>query len=392
MSENIGDRFFDNLEIETPSGFVKFDGIRKMPKKVNTIKVTLENGKCCEVSENHLFVVCGIGVHVKELEKNKTKLQCDDGNYYTVKDIQKLEKKDYVYDILSVNNEDSSYFADGIAHHNCSFTGSSQTLIRGEILEQLIGEEPSTNGILEDGRYLVWRPPLPNHLYGFGVDVSQGVQADSAVINVFDITTYKITGRLEQSATWYANDADVFELSDKIIEIAPHWNMPFIIVENNALGSVLMKQLHFEESYEHLFYDIRKGEYGINANTATKPLALTYFKEDVESGRMKIRSKQMIKELAFFEEVKEGIFKSRKGRQFHDDHVTSAYWVSYMVKDSWFKDAYEHRLEMMGIKQENIVFKDQREMQTEAIVNAFMNSLNKQDRMQFDFEEELWRE
>lgn len=218
--------------------------------------------------------------------------------------------------------------------HQCSFTGSSHTLIDGDTLERLIGKDPIL--LPEDG-YYIWKRPEQNRLYLFGVDVAKGSNNDYHVINIFDVTHYGTTGRVEQVAMYRKNDIDLFSFVEKIKIIASQWGTPPIIVENNHLGSVVCTEL-FESEYENLFYDYDKGEYGVNANIKTKPLACSYFKQDIEEGRMVINSEILISELGFFEEVRRGVFEARKGNAFNDDTVSASYWVSYCLRSRFFED------------------------------------------------------
>lgn len=327
---DIGDKFLEGVTIETPHGYVPFDGIRKYPK-TEIYKFELESGDHIECSLQHTFVISGEEIEASSLRE---------GDFLETKNgkskITSIEyfKTEEVFDVLGVSNEDSSYFANDIKHHNCSFTGSTHTLIDGDVLERMIGKEPIL--IPEDG-YYIWKRPEQNRLYLFGVDVAKGSNNDYHVINIFDVTYYGTTGRIEQVAMFHKNDIDLFSFIEKIKIIASQWGNPPIIVENNHLGSVVCTEL-FESEYENLFYDYEKGEYGVNANIKTKPLACSYLKQDIEESRMVINSEILVSELGFFEEVRKGVFEARKGNAFHDDTVSSAYWVSYCLRSRFFED------------------------------------------------------
>jgi hypothetical protein len=220
-----------------------------------------------------------------------------------------------------------------------SFTGSTYTLIDGDILSTLHHKEPA---FYPDEGYYIWKRPEKGHLYAIGADTAKGANTDFHVLNIFDVTWFASGGRIEQVAMFRRNDISVFDFTDKIPQIAHDWNDAVLIIENNDLGHAVVHEVYYTHSYENTFYNHEKGEYGINSNKKTKPKALNYFKEDVESGKMIINSEAMIRELTYYEEVRTGIFQARKGREYHDDTVASGYWVSYLLRTPYWIDFYEY--------------------------------------------------
>lgn len=379
----VTDRKIDfNCKIKTKEGNSDFYGIRRI-KDVQTYLVTLENGYNVECTEFHRFNVCGIDLTIRDIIVGEQQLETDIG-CSTVLSIKKNNKQD-VYDILSVKNGESTYYTNGINSHNCSFTGSTITLIDGDIIAGLKTTEPV---FMIDEGYVVWRKPESKRMYAFGVDVGQGTSSDYSVINIFDITDFIINGKYEQVAVYRRNDITVFDFEAQILKLAAVWNDALVIVENNGLGlgSVLVKQLYFEDGYENAYFDAPSGEYGINANKKTKALALTYFKADVEEKRMKIVSKEMATELSYFEEQKDGIFAARKGNNFHDDLVSSAYWISYMLRQPWAEERIQWFLEQIG---KGSINKNNKELQDQNIADAFLSQMFGNN-PQSDFDRELW--
>ncbi len=271
--------------------------------------------------------------------------------------------------------------------HNCSFTGSTATLINGDTLASMKTSEPA---FLEDEGYVIWRKPESKRIYGFGVDVGQGANSDYSTINIYDITDYLVTGKYEQVALYRRNDIAVFDFEQVIFKLGKQWNDALVIIENNGtgLGAVVVKTLYFEHGYENAFFDAEKAEYGINANKKTKALALTFFKSDIEDKRMKIVSKEMATELSYFEEQKDGIFSARKGNNFHDDTVSSGYWVSYMLRQPWAEERIEWFMQQIGKGKIN---KKTDELQDEGIADAFSSGFSLSS-PQSDFDMELWKE
>lgn len=219
--------------------------------------------------------------------------------------------------------------------HSTSFTGSSYTLIDGDKIASIKPLDPVFYP--EDG-YIMWQKPVPRKIYMVTCDVAKGSNNDYHVANVWDVTSWHISGKIEQVAMYRRNDVSIFDFKDKIKQISQQYNKAMAVIENNNLGSVVVQNLYFEDGYENVWFDVDKGDYGINANVKTKPLALSYFKEDVESGKMIIRSAEMLTELSYFEEIRTGIFQARPGRGFFDDTVVSGYWTSYALRSRFWED------------------------------------------------------
>jgi len=219
--------------------------------------------------------------------------------------------------------------------YSCSFSGSTNTLVEGNILSTLKWEEPSYT---PDHGYEIWKQPINGHIYGLGVDVAKGSNSDYSIVNVFDITMFLQTGKYEQVALYRRNDVLLFDFIEKVYNIGKYYNNGVIVVENNQLGDVVCKSLHNDKEYENLFFDYERSEHGINANVKTKPLALSYLKQDIETGNMKINSDEMVKELGYFEESRPGIFAAKNAAGCHDDVISSAYWVSYLLRSRYMDD------------------------------------------------------
>lgn len=249
----------------------------------------------------------------------------------------------------------------------CSFTGSSYTLIEGDILETLKSVDPPFYP--EEGFYM-WKKPAPNRLYLVSCDVAKGANTDFHIANVWDATDWHTKGCYEQVALFRRNDISVFDFKDKIIEICKKYNNAVAIVENNHLGHTVVHNMYFEDGYDNTWYDYDKGEYGVNASVKTKPLALSYFKEDVEKKRMIINSADMITELSYFEEVKTGVFQARQGRSFHDDIVASGYWAAYALRSKYWED----HVQFMLSKNVQVAPLNDEQQSDEEIMNGFVKA------------------
>ena len=87
------------------------------------------------------------------------------------------------------------YLSGDLIHYNCSFIGSTATLIDGEVLKKILAVEPLR---IEDNYNInIYEDPIPGALYVMGVDSSTGVGNDYSTIQVLKIV-YK--DRYEQFA------------------------------------------------------------------------------------------------------------------------------------------------------------------------------------------------
>jgi len=326
----------NDYEIETPHGWCDFSGVRKIAQRELFI-ITLENGMSLKATENHRLFSNGKEIYLGEL-KIGSFIDTKNG-YYKVTSVSREAGLHDVFDVVDIKNKDSTYYTDDIISHNCSFSGSSNTLIDGNVLSAIETHDPTW--VPEEGFY-VWKQPTPKRLYAFGVDVAKGAgnNTDYSVINIFDVTDFASTGTYEQVAIFRRNDMVLFDFIEKIWQIAKMFNNPMIVIENNTTGDVICKVLYNDKEYENLYFDYEKAEHGVNANMKTKPMALNFFKDDVQSKRMHIHSKDMLTELTYYEEITPGVFKARPGGNLHDDTVSSAYWVSYALRSRYFQDDF----------------------------------------------------
>jgi hypothetical protein len=274
-----------------------------------------------------------------------------------------------------------------------SFTGSSMTLIEGDCLAKMKTNEIEP-AYQPDRFYSIWKKYVPGRVYAFGIDTAQGAGSDYSVVMIYDITSYVVNKKYELVAMYRRNDANIFDFTKEVLNLTSKWGEPVIICENNetGLGNILCNQLYMEDGYERVYYDYESGKYGITANSKTKKLATTYFKEDVERGNCTIHSKVVINELGMFEEREgaHGMFAARKGRGFNDDTVAGSYWLSYLLKSRWFEDMIDELYTNPGNR---IV---QEETDEEKLNEQTLDTFNKifttdNDIGGEDFEKELWR-
>ena len=147
-------------KILTPSGFQNFDGIIKNKKP--TIKLLFVDGSDIIVTENHRFID-----NEKEIIAGFLK-NGDVLNNRIIVDVVPYDTID-VYDPVNVDNG-NLYYSNDLVSHNCSFLGSSLTLIPPDTLSKL-----SPSPIVYQNESLeLFENPIPSHNYVITVDPEIG--------------------------------------------------------------------------------------------------------------------------------------------------------------------------------------------------------------------------
>ena len=222
--------------------------------------------------------------------------------------------------------------------HNCSFIGSSATLINGEILKEnllRIGDEPAP---FQYPEFDVWEKPKQGHIYVMGIDVSKGVGKDFSVIQVVDISSNKF----RQVACYASNSIDPFDFTKKILEIGQTYNNAYAAIENNTYGYEVCRTLWEEHFYENLYKEGHgRNAYGISASVKSKALATSILKRQMEQKIILLRDKKTLKEMFGFIEIRPNIYGCEGGNA-HDDRVMALCWALYFTQSRFWQDIKEY--------------------------------------------------
>ena len=222
----------------------------------------------------------------------------------------------------------------------CSFEGSSKTLLNGETLERLA--KMTRNPIKQESQYFnIWANPQKGRVYIAGVDVSSGAGSDNSVVEIYDVTDYYSKGFYELVALYKRNDINIFDFTSVLETIAKRYNNASVICENNGtgLGGIMLNELYMEKGYENVYYDYENQTLGVNANAQTKPMAVSNFKEDIEANVCRSYAQSLLTELRIYEEgSKPGKFAAKRGTGNMDDQVAASYWSSFLLRTKWWDD------------------------------------------------------
>lgn len=215
------------------------------------------------------------------------------------------------------------------------FLGSSSTLIDADVLQRLNHQEP----IFTKYGYLlrIYEPPEEGHFYIIGADASKGIGQDFATIQVLKVISEK---NVEQVATYANNKIDPYNFAQVVIEISKLYNEAPILLENNGEGGQVIDAVWHQFEYDKIVNYEKKG-LGIRSSVKTKLSACLILKRYIENGWLQLVDKDTIRQLTFFEEKSENIFKAT-GSQ-NDDLVASLYWAIYFLQTNQY-DGYGNEI------------------------------------------------
>lgn len=313
--EDLYNKDYRNVLIKTLNGYSPFKGIRKLTVS-KTLKIFFGN-ESIEVSEDHRFVIFGKEVYANELKVGDT-LQTE-LETSIITNIEVFGDRKDVYDVLET--EDHTYITNSVVSHNCSFLGSSYTLLSKESLQSLKPKEPID---VLDKKLLIYEEPIEDHKYIMGVDPAKS-GADSFSIQVLDVTTFPFV----QVAAAKLPDENFQIMPARLYDWGVYYNTAFMIVENNEGAGTYANVILFNDlEYENLYFERTFGVYrhdsktkvepGFRTNQRNRNLILDTFKQLVDNKKLVINDANTIKELNTFV-LKNNKYQADDG--CHDDMV-----------------------------------------------------------------------
>jgi hypothetical protein len=160
------------------------------------------------------------------------------------------------------------------------------------------------------------------------VDPSKGVGKDFTVIEVFEYPS------MEQMMELRANKSktgDIYIALKRIWEKADEagWQV-FFTVENNGVGVGILTLFATDENLpDNVEMVSEEGQVGLNTSKRSKAQGCKIFKEMVESGRMKLNSRDLVHEIKNFV-LAGGTYQAKEGST--DDCVMASILVCRVVK------------------------------------------------------------
>lgn len=320
----------DGIQILTERGFSPFVGLRKSLCE-NPLRLTFSHKEII-ASRNHVFIHKKRQVIVGNLQIG------DNINGFRLREINDAESQ-FVYDPIQVF-DGNEYIADGIVSHNCTFLGSSATLINSDALQKFAIKQPILSN---DGLDVYYRPER-NRSYILIADTAKGVGRDYSAFQVVDISElpYKLVAKYRDnliSPMLYPN---------VIYRVAKEYNEAMVLVEINSSEQVA-HILYHDLEYENLMFVARgksgqelslgfggtNTKLGITTDKKVKRLGCQSIKTLIENNQILIHDADTVAEFSTFIE-RNGTFSADDGK--HDDLVMPLVLFGWVTTNSYFKD------------------------------------------------------
>jgi hypothetical protein len=208
-----------------------------------------------------------------------------------------------------------------------SFLGTGNTLINADTL---LGMRAVDGEWKKDG-LTVYDTPKQDHNYVVTVDVSQGRGFDYSTFSIFDVSQRPF----KQVCTYRDNMISPMLFPDLINKYCSRYNEALVIIENNAEGSMVATQLHYDIEYPNVFVQgmTHAKDIGITMSRKIKRVGCSTLKELLEENRLSVVDRATITELMTF--VNKGSsFEADRG--YHDDMVMNCVLFAWFVTTEFF--------------------------------------------------------
>lgn len=238
----------------------------------------------------------------------------------------------------------------------CSFLGSSNTLINSGSLQFLTAKRPIYT---VDGLDIIEKAKTDN-VYVMVVDTSKGVGGDYSAFVIVDITNipYTVVGK-------YRNNTISPLLYPNIIyKVAKEYNEAYVLVEINSseqVAYILKEELEYEnllsvtkdKNGQVISIRYKNSRAGIQTDKKVKRIGCTTLKSLIEENNLVINDIDIIKEFSTFIEVSSS-YEAEKG--YHDDLVMCLVLFGWLTTDTYFstlndinirKTLYENEMKMI---------------------------------------------
>lgn len=320
----------NKIKIKTPTGYQNFAGINRTKKRRDMLKIITTNNEIDVTSDHKIKNIDNIFKYARDLKIGDKLLS--NKEFYEITQIEKYIDDCYVYDLVGVDNG-NEYYTNNIISHNCSFIGSSFTLLSADSLSKLSKKIP----IIEDYLYpdvKLYKEFNEDSIYIATLDSSKTVgktdaENDYLCFNILELGKNKI----EQVLTYRVNDIHYTDMSRIIYEIGEEFGFPWTVIENNeGAGQSIADTLKDVLEYPNIYCDpLHDGEIaGIRTKVNNRMIGLQSLKKLIDSDLFIINNDDTIDE--FFTFIKIGK-KYQAAVNSTDDCIMSLNLLMYFLMD-----------------------------------------------------------
>lgn len=226
--------------------------------------------------------------------------------------------------------------------YGIEFLGSSDTLIEGEILKELMTK--TVDPLNQGDEWQKYQEPQPGRNYVLVGDTARGREQNYSAFVIFDVSEipYRIVAK-------YRNNAiSPMQFPDKIYHYATMYNEAFVLLEIDGSGGQVADILYYDLEYVNMFNVAlipqlknqtvkykTQSTFGIKQTTKTKRIGYDNLKKIVEDGRMEIPDYDIVQELATFV-VATNTYKAQEG--CYDDLAMCLVMFAWLIAQRLFRE------------------------------------------------------
>ena len=225
---------------------------------------------------------------------------------------------------------------------DCSFLGSSNTLIHAQKLSALSHSTPLTH----NAGLKVYEKPNPECAYVITVDVSRGLNSDYSAFVVMDVSEIPY----KQVAVYRDNEIKPMQFPLIIYKVAKAYNLAYVMIEINDIGSQIADAMQFDMEYDNLImttmhgrngqmagggFSGKKAQLGVRTTKALKKVGCSNLKTLIEDDKLFICDFDTIAELSSFV-VKGQSYEGSDGNT--DDLVMCLVLFAWLTDQTYFKE------------------------------------------------------
>lgn len=322
------------MKVLSKNGNETVSGIRKTIHNEYYVLMFISGDKI-ECTIDHIFETIDGPVLAKDLNKKQELIHKTEGSTF-LKSKRLIKKEFEAFDLVDVENG-SLYYTNNILSHNCSFLGSSNTLINVGKLQQLTYLDP----IVEQKNLKIYEQPSKEKIYISLVDVAAGLGQDYSIVNIIDVTE----SPYKQVLVYRNNEIDPSSFSIVVENLSKKYNNAYLIIESNNDGKIVAKEL-WDNEYENLIStksDLgdnviksgKRSQPGIMMTKQTKRNGCSKLKDMVENDVLLLIDKDTLAEASTFIQSK-GSYAADSGK--HDDLIMTLVMFSWFVSTIYFED------------------------------------------------------
>jgi hypothetical protein len=235
----------------------------------------------------------------------------------------------------------------------CEFLGSTNTLISGSKLAQLVYQEP----IAKHEMLHIYEYPIKgdeersaDHIYAITVDPAEGRNLDGSAFSVFDVSSIPY----RQVAKYNSSSISPVLFPTVIYNTAKLFNDAYVLIEINNTPQIA-DTLHQDLEYENVV-KIETGnkkaqamgtgfgrgiQLGLKMSPQVKRIGCSNLKTLIENDKLIINDFDTISELTTFVS-NHNSFKAEEGA--NDDIVMTLVMFAWMTTNQYFKEIVNHDL------------------------------------------------